>query len=413
MFSSSSGSAGDAVFENPGKEIAEEMRLVDKLDSLTLHDDDSSAEKLTTSPHGRPSNTDSFKTDVSMTDITSPGTVLPKGSDLTGASTSKSLTLSHGRDVVKFDVESASSSVHHKDVNPVLSKTDTSVSSSSCDGAHTVVTPDVVKAYVETEDQEKMSETENSMLGKRDELNAKLGRQQISIAEDSCHGDVAGRGQSSSRVQELTIADPVIALDDKPEGGEPIDVSCDVTCDQAAQVTLKESGRTDGVVTKLVEGTANDTKFNVQPKSVSHPNVSRTANSKGVSEHGCRSPSQALANIQRLSQMQSLEVCKKPSSGAKKSASPLDAIWRAMREWKTAATVTFLRRDDKDDRSPRKTTEDGGSAAGPAPDSAAKLFQKKVSAFYGEAIPIEPCEPINSPSKVRPYKHIIIYKHMH
>ena len=370
-FRTPSGSAGDIMFENPSREIAAELRLVDKLDSLTLHSDGISAEKPTTSPHGKRSNMDSLKSDVPVTDNASSGTVLSSpASDLTGTGTSKTPAFSHGRDVVMFDAESAVSSDRRIDINPVSSKTDMLVSSSV-----------------------------------------------LSDADDRCLGDDAGCRQSSSgrtsdRVQELTIVDSGISLDGMPEGETSADASCDVTCDQATHVgssndggftPSQESVPTRGVVIKQDEGAASDSKLNVPLKAVSHSDLSKTANLKGISEHGCGSPSQALASIQRLSKMQSREACRKPSSSAKKSVSPLDAIWIAMREWKTAATVTFLcgaSSGDKDDQSPRKTAEDGRSATRLAPDSAAKLFQKKVNAFYGESYPTEPCEPIVTPSKV-------------
>lgn len=432
------GCVGDAMFEIPGQEIAAELRLIDKVNRLSLHDSDNRDDRVTKKPQMKQckslaTNKDDSQ-DIQMSNLaTASGINVSPAVDLSQIIAASlvagdSPRASHGRDVVVLDNASSSGQV---DSTMVLPKSD-NMPVPSCDIVHcNDMTP--IEEYAEMDhkhmtrslgvtpveecakmDEDQKTEALMRMLDRRDEFLAELDQHHESV-EDGQDADTADCVRSSSPHQVKSVkvlTDSGTSQEDMPKHNNPAGV---MSCVEPAQVASSscDKGHTPSqesvpdvtVVVRQEDGAKSS--INIIADAISKPAlttilnavsehgnvisksaVSGTTNSKAVSEHGCVSSSQALANIQRLKQMQSH---KEASSKANKSAFPVDTIWGAVREWKTAATATFLHSDkhsDDDDDDVPKELAAGGCLPNASPlQGEEKLFQMKVCQFYRGVYP--------------------------
>lgn len=434
----SRGSAGDVMFVVPSQEIAEELRLIEKLDRLSL--DDSGGNKMTkkllikqhrsvTTNSGRAvdclsgdDHQDSLRSDIQVADSAMSGGISLSSTAVDLPQTLAASTMlgalpvaPHGRDVVVLDITSAGDV--HTDVSMVLPKTDMSVPSSGIAHCSDMI-PDVVETHEKTGVEQKTgSRTEALMelLDEREELQTERD-QQVSVEDDHSHDvDTASCARSVvvASVVELTVADSGTSQEDMPKLDNHADV---VPCGEHTQETSscnrgytssQESVPEGGVVLKHEEIAKADTEIDANTTTASAIyNPDGLTSSDTVLECSCQSSSQALANIQRLVQMQSRDAHKGSSPRAKKPGCLMDTLRCAVREWKTAATVSFLHGEDSDDDAddndvrPRKMTAYVPSPAGPTLDGEEKMFQMKVCKFYRGVYSADPRDTAISPSKV-------------
>ena len=436
----SRGSAGDVMFVVPSHEIAEELRLIEKLDRLSL--DDSGGTKMTKKPlikqhrsvttnSGRAvdglsgdDHQDSLRNDIPVADSAMSGGISLSSTAVDLPQTLAASTMlgdlpvaPHGQDVVVLDITSAGDV--HTDVSMVLPKTDTSVPSSGIAHCSDMI-PDLVETHEKTGVEQKTgSRTEAlvELLDEREELQTERD-QQVSVEDDHSHDvDTASCARSVvvASVVELTVADSGISQEDMPKLDNHADV---VPCEEHTQETSscdrgytssQESVPEGGVVLKREEIAKGHTEIYANAttaSAISNPDGLKVTSSDTVLECSCQSSSQALANIQRLVQMQSRDAHKGSSPRAKKPGCLMDTFRCAVREWKTAATVSFLHGEDSDDDAddndvrPGKMTASVPSLAGPTLDGEEKMFQMKVCKFYRGVYPADPRDTAISPSKV-------------
>ena len=449
------GSAGDVLFEVPGQEIAAELQLIDKLDDLCLHKSDKPDDRVTKKPPTKQCKSPTTDTDKDVDGSLQDGNQDILMSDLgTGSGIDVSPIIdvslvagdlpepSDGRDVVVLDIASSSGQT---DSTKVLPKTDTPVPSSDIvccndmtpsedsadvDGKHVTrssgMTPSVEECAPKM-DEEQKTEVLMRMLDRRDELQAQLDQHHESVQEAQ---DCSARSSSPHQVKGVQVlADSGSSQEDISRQDNPAD---DVACVDPVQVTSsssdkgqesQESGRDVTVLLRQEDGAKNNinsradvvstpitTVISTPITTISKPSsehgdgiskstVSGAKPSSVVSEHICVSSSSALVNIQRLRQMQSQK-----SSKANKPVSPIDTILRAIREWKSAETVTFLHGvdsdDDDDDGRPKKLEAGERLPTAPSLPEKERLFQEKVCQFYRGVYSAGASDPLASSTKV-------------
>ena len=446
------GSVGDVLFEVPGQEVAAELQLIDKLDGLSLHGSDKQNDRVTKKPQTKQCK--SLTTDM---DKDSDGPLQDGNQDIpmSDLGTRSSINVSsiidlslvagdlpepsQGRDVVVLDIASSSGQTDSTKVSPktdppcdIVHCNDTAPTEDYADMDDQQVTRSSgmtpsVEEYAPKMDEEQKTEALMRMLDRRDELQAELDQHHESV-EEAQDADTACSARLSSphQVKDVQVlADSGTSQEDMSRQDNPAD---GVTCVDSIHVTSssndkgqeshdsQESGRDVTIVLQQEDGAKNniDSRADVvstpvttiskasseHGDGVSKSTVSGSTNPSVVSEHTCVSSSQALVNIQRLRQMQSQ---KEASSKAKKPSSPIDTILRAVREWKTAQTATFLRgmdSDDDEDVRPKKLEAGEHLPTPPSLPEEERLFQLKVCQFYRGVYPAGAADTVASSPKV-------------